>query len=204
MDGIIFERPIAMSNKTIYLFLFDGYSDWEPSYVSVEINKSATYQLKTFSIDNKLVKSAGGLTIQTDVVLVQVNPGEAEMIIIPGGSAWEQQKYREIISLITAFNKQGKTIAAICSGTILLADAGLLDNVEHTSNADFYLKKFSPVYKGAAHYQPQPAISANNVITAGGVYPVEFAREIFSCLKLMDPASIEKWFQLYKNGIWSE
>jgi hypothetical protein len=58
-----------MINKTIYLFLFDGYSDWEPSYVSVEINKSTTYQFQTFSINNKPVKSAGGLTIQTDVVL---------------------------------------------------------------------------------------------------------------------------------------
>ena len=131
-----------MRNKTIYLFLFDGYSDWEPSYVSVEMNKSTTHQLKTFSIDNKPVKSAGGLTIQTDCVLAQVNPIEAEMVIIPGGSAWEQGKYREIIPLVTELNRQHKAIAAICSGTLLLADAGLLDTVNHTSNADFYLKKF--------------------------------------------------------------
>ena len=192
-----------MIKKTVYLFLFDGYSDWEPSYVSVEINKSTTHQLKTFSIDNKPVKSAGGLTIQTDCVLAQVNPIEAEMVIIPGGSAWEQGKYREIIPLVTGLNKQHKAIAAICSGTLLLADAGLLDAVNHTSNADFYLKKFSPTYKGAGHYQQQAAVNDKNIITAGGVYPVEFGKEIFSYLKLMDNISIEKWFQLYKNGVWA-
>jgi transcriptional regulator GlxA family with amidase domain len=191
-----------MNKKTIYLFLFDGYSDWEPSYVSVEINKSTTYHLQTFSIDNKPVKSSGGLTIQTDAVLTQVNPVEAEMIIIPGGSAWEQGKYREIIPLINELNKQHKAIAAICSGTLLLADAGLLDTINHTSNADFYLKKFSSAYKGAERYQQQPAVSDKNIITGGGVYPLEFAREIFAYLKLMDDAAIEKWFQLYKNGVW--
>ena len=192
-----------MIKKTVYLFLFDGYSDWEPSYVSVEINKSTTHQLKTFSIDNKPVKSAGGLTIQTDCVLAQINPIEAEMVIIPGGSAWEQGKYREIIPLVTELNRQHKAIAAICSGTLLLADAGLLDAVNHTSNADFYLKKFSHIYKGAGHYQQQAAVSDKNIITAGGVYPVEFGKEIFSYLELMDNASIEKWFQLYKNGVWA-
>jgi putative intracellular protease/amidase len=124
------------------------------------------------------------------------------MIIIPGGSAWEQGKYREIIPLVNELNKQHKSIAAICSGTLLLADAGLLDTINHTSNADFYLKKFSPAYKGVEHYQQQPAVSDKNIITTGGVYPVEFAKEVFTYLKLMDDAVIEKWFQLYKNGVW--
>jgi len=193
-----------MNIKTVYLFLFDGYSDWEPSYLSVEINKSTTYQFQTFSINNKPIKSAGGLTIQTDVVLAQVNPVEAEMIIIPGGSAWEQQQYREMIPLVNELNKQKKAIAAICSGTILLADSGLLDNIDHTSNADFYLKKFSRAYKGDEYYQQQPVVRNKNIITAGGVYPVEFAKEVFTYLKLMDEAAIEKWFQLYKNGKWIE
>jgi putative intracellular protease/amidase len=191
-----------MNKKTVYLFLFDGYSDWEPPYVSVEINKSTTHQLKTFSVDNKPLKSAGGLTIQADCVLAHLYPADAEMIIIPGGSAWEQGKYREIIPLVTELNGQHKAIAAICSGTLLLANAGLLDTANHTSNADFYLKKLSPTYKGAGRYQQQAVVRDKNIITAGGVYLVEFAREVFSYLKLMDSVSIEKWFQLYKNGVW--
>jgi transcriptional regulator GlxA family with amidase domain len=193
-----------MNQKDIYLFVFDGYSDWEPSYLSVEINKSIAYRLQTFSIDNKPIQSAGGLTIQADVVLQQVNPVEAEMIIIPGGSAFEQQKYRELIPLVTELNKQSKAIAAICSGTLLLADAGLLNTIAHTSNADFYLKNFSPAYKGSVLYKQQPAIMDKNFITAGGVYPVDFAKEVFSYLKLMEDTAIEKWFQLYKNGVWIE
>jgi len=36
------------------------------------------------------------------------------------------------------------------------------------------------------------------------VAPIEFAREIFEKIELTDKQNIEKWFQLFKHGIWSE
>ena len=33
---------------------------------------------------------------------------------------------------------------------------------------------------------------------------IEFATEIFKKIKLKPDDEIEKWFQLFKNGIWSE
>jgi hypothetical protein len=48
------------------------------------------------------------------------------------------------------------------------------------------------------------AITDENIITAKGIAPIEFAREIFIKLNLFNDNDINKWFQLFKNGIWSE
>jgi len=37
--------------KTVLLFVFDGFADWEPTYALVGINKSNSYNIKTIAID---------------------------------------------------------------------------------------------------------------------------------------------------------
>jgi transcriptional regulator GlxA family with amidase domain len=78
-----------MNKKTVYLFLFNGYSDWEISYVTPELSKSTQYQLKTFSTDGKPVISAGGLRVQPDLSLEEVTVENMAMLVLPGGEAWE-------------------------------------------------------------------------------------------------------------------
>ena len=41
--------------KKVYIFLFEGYSDWEISYLTPEINRSENFELVFFSIDGKPV-----------------------------------------------------------------------------------------------------------------------------------------------------
>lgn len=193
-----------MSKPAVYLFLFDGFSDWEPSYAIAELNKSDQYQLITFSVHGKPIRSMGGLNINPDIAITDVEPELAEMIILPGGDAWEEKKNREIVPLITEFNKRSKKIAAICGATMLLADMGLLDTVNHTSNGGSFLEKLCENYNGKKYYVEEPAVADKNIITASGIYPIEFAKEIFQTLNLMDHDTIEIWFQLFKNGVWVE
>jgi len=41
------------------------------------------------------------------------------------------------------------------------------------------------------------------VITACGIAPIEFAKEIFKAIGLFNEDDLEKWFQLFKYGIWN-
>jgi hypothetical protein len=66
------------------------------------------------------------------------------------------------------------------------------------------LKGIAPKYLGAQHYTNLLAVTDENIITANGIAPIEFAKEIFTKLKLYNDQDVEKWFQLFKNGIWSE
>jgi putative intracellular protease/amidase len=193
---------VTMENSKIYVFLFDGYSDWEPAYAMAEITKSDKYQLLTVAMDKRAIRSAGGLTVIPDLALNELDLGDAAMIILPGGTAWEEKKYREMVPILEDYVRHQGRIAAICSATTLLADMGVLDQVRHTSNAKLYLQQLSTLYKGATNYVEEPAITDRNIITATGTAPIEFAREIFKMLSLMDETRIEEWFQLFKNGIW--
>ena len=193
-----------MTKKSVYIFLFNGFSDWEISYLTPELQKSEKIELKYFSINGKNVKSMGGLNITPDYSIDQIIENQISVLILPGGTAWENNSINGIDKLIENLNTENKTIGAICGATTYLAQKGYLDNLEHTSNALFYLQNFAKKYNGKNNYKNELAVTDKNLITANGIGPIEFAREIFKKVELHTEKDIEKWFQLFKNGIWTE
>lgn len=190
--------------KKIFVFLFNGFSDWEIAYLSPEIRKSDVFDLIYFSKDGKPVLSMGGLRVLPEMSLPEISTNDVYMLILPGGTTWEKGENREIDLFVKTLFIEKRTIASICGATIYLAQQGLLNNLKHTSNDLYYLKGAAPNYSGEKNYINSLAVTDENIITANGVAPIEFAREIFTELKLMKDDKIEKWFQLFKNGQWSE
>ena len=190
--------------KRIFIFLFDGFADWETSYLAPELNKSEKHNLIYFSINKGIVSSMGGLPIKPTFTLNEIDVEDIDMLILPGGTAWEKGENKDIEQLVKDVYEKNKPIAAICAATAYLGQLGLLDEVKHTSNDLGYLKGVAPNYEGSEHYQNSLAVKGNNIITASGIAPIEFAREIFKTIKLYDNDKIEKWFQLFKDGIWNE
>ncbi len=190
--------------KRIFVFLFDGFSDWEISFLTPEINKNNNFKLVYFSTDGNSVKSMGGMEVVPATSLNDLKAEDIDLLVLPGGTTWEQGGNKEIEGLTKTMAEKGKPVAAICAATTFLGRLGLLDNVKHTSNDLNYLKMTAPGYSGEDNYEYTLAVTGNNIITACGIAPIEFAREIFKMIELYDPENIEKWFQLFKNGIWSE
>ena len=190
-----------MKNK-VYVFLFDGYSDWEIGYTLPEMKKTGKFSIEFVSMNKETVQSMGGLKVLTNISPDEVEAEHTAVFILPGGTAWEEKKYRELIPFIRKFQTSGIPIAAICGATVLLAEAGLLKGIRHTSNGAAYLLHYAPDYPGAERYLEQPAVSDQNVITASGTAPIEFAREIFKILGLFAEKDMEKWYKLFKEGIW--
>jgi putative intracellular protease/amidase len=190
--------------KKILIFLFDGFSDWEISYLTPEINKSDRFDLVYFSKDGNTVSSMGGLQIKPNTSLSEINIEDLDMLILPGGTAWEKGENNELNQFAKAVFEKGKPIAAICGATVYLGQSGLLNELKHTSNDLSYLKGMALNYQGEDNYSNALAVTDQNMITAKGIAPIEFAREIFKKIELYDKIDTEKWFQLFKNGIWSE
>ena len=197
-----------MTNKKVYIFLFDGFADGEISYVTPHLQKSEKYELATVSLTGQNVKSMGGLQVISNYRLSDINYENSAMFILPGGDAWERKELPEVIPFIQNLAQRQIPIAAICGATTLLADMKLLDSVKHTSNSKDYLNKFCPNYEGQDNYVGKEdysnpiAITDCNIITSSGIAPVEFAKEIFKLLRIYDEPTIEKWYQLFKHGIW--
>lgn len=191
-------------SKIIYLFLFDTLSDWEIGYVTAGINNPMMqvdpqkYQLKTFSIDGKPVRTMGGLLIIPDISLDEVTFSNAEMLILPGGKSWDEGDHQDVALLAKKFHENQMKIAAICGATLGLAKIGLLDAVRHTSNSKDYLLQSN--YKGSENYIDDLSVCDEGVITASGTASLEFAREIFKELNLYKPEVLEAWYDLFKTS----
>ncbi|HMN79870.1 MAG TPA: DJ-1/PfpI family protein [Burkholderiaceae bacterium] len=198
---------------TVHLYVFDGYADWEPAFAIAGIadprfqREPGAWQVKTVASQvDRPIRSMGGVTVLADLALDELLPSASALLIVPGGAGWEltagtpadDEPHRACIARARAWLEAGVPVAAICGATAGLARAGILDQRPHTSNALAYLKGTG--YAGSAHYVDQPAVGDGDLITAGGMAPVEFAREIFARLDLYDAAALDAWYQLYKTG----
>jgi putative intracellular protease/amidase len=193
-----------MEQNTVHLFVFDTMSDWEIGYATVGINQPmfqtqpGCLRIQTVGIDQSPVRSMGGLAIQPDGLLGELDPADSAMLILPGGIVWDAGKNIEAVEKAKAFLAAGRPIAAICGATAGLARAGVLDDRPHTSNSLEYLKATG--YRGETHYENQPAVIGDNVITASGVAPLEFAQCIFEKLDVFAPEKLDAWYRLFKTG----
>lgn len=189
--------------KKVFIFLFDGFSDWEIAYMTPELQKNEMVELVYCSIGNKVITSMGGLNVNPHMRIDEVDASVIDMLILPGGVYWENEVNQQVEELIQTLLTSGKTVGAICAATTILGKLGYLDKVNHTSNDLDYLKNIAPQYQGEASYQHKLAVTDKNIITASGIAPIEFAREIFIQLDSFDRKYVENWFQLFKNGVWA-
>ena len=186
------------------LFVFDGLSDWETGHAIAAINNPrfqrlpGRYRVRTVALHSDVVQTMGGIRIVPDLTLAQASPVDSAMLILPGGDAWETGGNTEAIETAQAFLDAGVPVAAICAATAALARSGLLDKRRHTSNAREYLEATG--YYGQSLYEEAPAVTDDNIITASGTAPVDFAQHIFRRLDLYPPAVLDAWYGLFKTG----
>ena len=71
--------------KTIFVFLADGFEEIE-ALTPVDVLRRAGLSVQTVSImDKQVVAGAHGVPVLADVMFADVNPEDAEMILLPGG-----------------------------------------------------------------------------------------------------------------------
>ena len=188
--------------RSIHIVVFDGFADWEPAHALAELRRWGKRTVRSIGFSSAPVVSMGGLTVVPDVVLDAVTAEEIELLLLPGGDLWEHGSYPRatLEALLARLVDAERPIAAICAGTLALGRAGLLDDRQHTSNGRDYLSTQVPEYAGASHYIEAAALRDAHVITATGLAPVDFAREIFAELQIFTAADEALWYRMFKHG----
>jgi putative intracellular protease/amidase len=189
--------------QNVYILIFDGLADWEPSFALAEINKSAKYNVVSVGFTSQPATTMGGLKLIPDITLDDIQPAEAALFILPGGDMWEHFPDTDFSQFLRDLQKAQVPIAAICGATLTVIRAGLTHGVYHTSNDLQYLQYVLPNYTDTAFYVNEFATSDQNLITANGLGSIEFAREIFKQLQLFSEAGIENWYNMFKHGIYT-
>lgn len=193
-----------MKQQDVHLFVFDSLSDWEAGYAVAGINNPqfqlnpGRYRIQTVALQLAPIVTVGGIRIEPDLTLDSISPADSAMLILPGGTSWDAGQNREAIDVAAVFLAAGVPVAAICGATAGLARGGLLDDRRHTSNGKEYLS--ATEYRGVSLYEDSPAVTDENLITASGVAPVDFALHIFRLLDLYHPPVLDAWYGLFKTG----
>ena len=190
-----------MESRTAYVFVFDGFADWEPASALAELRRTFGFAVRTFALALHPIMSMGGLKVTPDLHLEQIRPELADILILPGGDAWMRGEIEGITGLIKAVHHVSRPVAAICAATLSLAHAGLLNHHRHTSNGDGFLAKYAPAYSGHSLYAKVPAVKDRNVITANGLAPFAFAAEIFRAIAPDRAHDIATYEALYARGL---
>jgi putative intracellular protease/amidase len=193
-----------MSIRNVHLFVFDSMADWEAAFAIAGINNPqfqsnpGRYRVVTVGSTTKPITTMGGMRILPEISLFEIDPNQSAMLILPGGDQWESCGNVEAIQVARTFFVEAVPIAAICGATLALARAGMLDDFHHTSNSREYLAASG--YRGGSFYCDAPAVTDECVITASGIAPVEFAREIFRTLGLYNSEALDAWYALFRFG----
>jgi putative intracellular protease/amidase len=198
--AVTFMMEVVIPQGIAYVFVFDGFADWEPASALAELRRTFGFETRSIGLTGEPVTSMGGLRVIPDLPLLDFEPETAAILILPGGDSWMAVQHPEITYAVQAMESDHRPVAAICAATLALAHAGVLDDRMHTSNGADFIEKFVPAYLGASFYKAAPAITDRSVITASGLAPVAFAAEIFRALAPERADDIATYQSLYVRG----
>jgi protease I len=147
--------------------LFEPKSTLESAGFSVVIAGVAKGLVKAYNSDK---------TINIESKVSDLNPGDYDILVIPGGKAPEKiRKDKSIIKFVKDFYDTGKKIAAICHGPQLLVTADIVDGVNMTCYPDMK----NELIEACANYIDKNIVVDGQFITSRNPDDLDvFCREI--------------------------
>ena len=150
--------------KTIFVFLAEGFEDIE-ALTPVDVLRRAGLSVQTVSVmDEQVVAGAHGVPVLADKMFAEINPEDAEMILLPGGlpGATNLDAHEGLSHLILDFAEADKPLAAICAAPLVLGNRGLLQGKKATCYPGF------ETYLQGAEYTAALVEKDGNIITGKG------------------------------------
>ncbi|WP_017585014.1 DJ-1/PfpI family protein [Nocardiopsis ganjiahuensis] len=193
----------AEPRRAVHLAVYDQLADWEVGHAVAHVRSggglagAAGYEVVTVGLTGAPVTTMGGLTVLPDLTLHQLKPSASTMLVLPGSPDWDSapEAMAPLASAAGIFLDAGVPVAAISGATAGLAREGLLDHRDHTSSAPDYL--LGTGYAGGHRYRGELAVTDEDLVTAGGTAPVEFAREVLAKLDVLTPRALDAWYRLH-------
>jgi putative intracellular protease/amidase len=187
-----------MTRKTVHLAVYDTFADWETGHTTAHLTRNG-FTVQTVGPTTDPVVTMGGVRVQPDLALADLDPADSALLILTGADLWDMgDDLAPFAAEARAFLDAGVPVAAICGATAGLAREGLLDDRAHTSAAPVYLDATG--YRGGEHYADTDAVTDGDLITAGPTEPVAFAREVFARLGVYEGEKLDAWYRLFHDS----
>jgi protease I len=115
------------------------------------------------SMKKGTIKGKRGYEIEANKAIKDVNAGDFDFLILPGGKApGEIRKEQRALDIARDFFDKNKPVAAICHGAQILISAGLMKGKHATS----YHSVAPEMKEAGANYEDKEVIVDGNLITS--------------------------------------
>lgn len=170
----------TMKSQTSYIFLAPGFEEIE-ALATVDAMRRAGMKIVEVAVaDSKNVTGATGQTVVADTLLSEIDPSDAEWIIIPGGQPGADNLHAsaKVNDIIKAHFDRGGKIASICAGpAVVVAPTGILKGQKATC----YPGLGNMIEAQGGTYVKAPVVISGNIITSEGPgTTLKFAKAIIA------------------------
>lgn len=158
----------------VEIVLFEGFDELDaigPYEVFANANRfGGDCSVRLVARGNSVVEASHGLRVETDGELGRSDP---DLVVVPGGGwndrdsvgAWAEARDGRLPSALADRSAAGSTIASVCTGGMLLAEAGLLDGVPAVTHAS----ALDDLRESGADVRDARIVDAGKILSAGGV-----------------------------------
>ena len=162
-----------MAQKKVGIIVFDNaevldvMGPYEVFSVAGRLSEPCEFQVVLISdTEDKNVTLRHGLRIHTDMSIYEMQ--EFDLIIVSGGITTSAERNKNLLEFLVKSKARGTTIASICTGAFILAEAGLLGKNRVTTHWEDQ-EELQNRFPDLTVIANQRWVESEGIFTSGGI-----------------------------------
>lgn len=188
---------VAQVKKQFIAYLPQDMADWEIGMTVAELAQgdftTAPVAITYVSVDGQPLTTIGGMSVTPDKSVTEVDWSAVDGLILSGGEGWWKGLEGDaVLTQVPQLLQRGAVVGAICGAVNALADAGVLNDRDHTGNHLDSLKT-KPGYAGEARFQENPVAIGGTLVTASSNGAIPLAKAMLLLAEALPADLAEDW-----------